>query len=295
MLTVLADSLPAGCTKGSAASCPRVGAEKASKRNLLMVSWFLLEDGAHEGCCVYNPRLCLSARQERPRRLLALWCTRLLQFRQLLSVGWVMCVVCGSASVSFLDGVSVVVRCCMRLVAPSFVLTQHAGCFDVCLHEGLRPCEQGEVTMHTRTCNAHTDTLGLDCCCTLCGLARPSICMACRAQGVGAGGDVAVCSLHTTLLLLALTTAARTAQPSGDRQEVAHAQACCCHSRCQHTAAQPSQKWPRHTALICLPPHGQVCLRLSSHDMALCCLLGVLCLSTVVRADTTHRPSSQAG
>lgn len=49
VLTVLADSLPAGCTKGSAASCPREGAEKASKRNLLMVSWFLLEDGAHGG------------------------------------------------------------------------------------------------------------------------------------------------------------------------------------------------------------------------------------------------------
>lgn len=95
--------------------------------------------------------MCLSERQERPRRLLpALSCTRLLQLRQLRSVGWVMCVLGGSASVSFLDGVSVVVRCCMRLVAPSFVLTQHAGCFDVCLHEGLRPCEQGKGN------NAHT-------------------------------------------------------------------------------------------------------------------------------------------
>jgi hypothetical protein len=170
-LTVLADGLPSGCSKGSAALCPRQGAEKAPRRNLLMVFWFLLEDRVHGGVCVCkNPRLCLRAKKA-PGRLHAAWCTRLLQLSQLRSVGdWVVCVCVvlgGSASVFFLGwGV-----CCPRLLhapcgaQPSADIARWVFCCMLARRLGALWVKGNGNNAHTRTPAMHIHTLGLDCWC----------------------------------------------------------------------------------------------------------------------------------
>lgn len=113
--------------------------------------------------------------------------------------------------------------------------------------------------------------------------------MACRAQGSWCGWGCcrcAPCILRACLLLPPLLRARLSLLENG-RRLLMHRPVdsdCGNHSRCQHTAAQPSQKWLRHMAPICLPPHGQsVCVPLvTRHDP----LLSVWCAVPVVRVLT---------